>query len=566
MLKQIRQRLDFIYGDKMTAEIFYKYLAVLEKYKRDSATKELWNEKDTFLITYGDSLLKEGEKPLNTLHNFVKEKLSDAVSIVHILPFFPYSSDDGFSVIDFNKVDPKLGDWEDIKTISTDFKVMADLVVNHISAGSDWMQQFLKQESPGKDFILTVGDDFDASQVIRPRSSPLLTPFATTKGEKKVWTTFSADQIDLNYNNPELLLAMLDILLSYIEKGISVIRLDAIAFLWKRSGTGCLHEAETHEVVKLMRDILDYCMPGTVLLTETNVPHKENISYFGKGDEAHMVYQFALPPLLLHALHTGNAKFLTQWASSLEMLDDDMTYFNFTASHDGIGVRPLEGLLPDDEKSSLFNKMKTFGGRINTRRTVEGIDVPYELNITYYDALKGTADGEDEFQVPRFITSQIIMMTLQGIPAAYIHSLLGTHNYQEGVEETRQNRTINRRKWYLDEISERLSDESSDHAQVFNALTGILAIRRQQKAFHPKASQQVLEANDELFVVYRENTNCGEAILSVSNMTSEGINVSFDGFEGLYQDLILGEMMDMSSLELEPYQTVWLKEERGTCM
>jgi len=566
MLNRIRQRLDFIYGDKMTADIYDKYLAVFEKYKRNTKPKALWNEKDAFLITYGDSLLREGQKPLNTLYDFVKEKLSQAISIVHILPFFPYSSDDGFSVIDFNKVNPELGDWEDVQKISSEFQMMADLVVNHISAKSDWVQQFKKSEAPGKDYILTVDDDFDYSQVVRPRSSPLLTPFTTPEGMKNVWTTFSDDQIDLNYGNPELTLAMLDILLSYVDKGISVIRLDAIAFLWKRSGTSCLHEPETHEVVKLMRDILDYCVPGTILLTETNVPHEENISYFGNGDEAHMVYQFALPPLLLHALHTGNATFLTQWASSLGNLGEAMTYFNFTASHDGIGVRPLEGLLPEDEKSALFDKMKDFGGRINTRRTVDGQDVPYELNITYYDALKGTKDGKDQWQVPRFISSQIIMMTLQGIPAIYIHSLLGTHNYQEGVAETGQNRTINRRKWDYDEISNLLADNESDHAQVFEILTGILKIRREQKAFHPDASQEIYDINSNIFVVYRADEESGEAILSASNMTNKTLSLNFDGFDGMYQDLILNEAVEMSSLELEPYQTVWLKENRGFCV
>ncbi|MDA3853815.1 MAG: sugar phosphorylase [Bacteroidales bacterium] len=565
MLDQIRQRLDFIYGDKITADVYDNYLAVIEKYKRESAIKPLWDEKDAFLITYGDTLSREGQKPLNTLHYFVKEKVSDAISIVHILPFFPYSSDDGFSVIDFNKVNPDLGDWEAVQKISGDFRLMADLVVNHISAESDWMQQFKQSEAPGKDFIYTVEDDFDYSQVVRPHSSPLLTPFETPEGVKKVWTTFSEDQIDLNFSNPELTLAMLEILLSYIEKGISVIRLDAIAFLWKRSGTSCLHEVETHELVKLMRAILDYCVPGTILLTETNVPHKENISYFGKGDEAHMVYQFALPPLLLHALHTGNASFLTQWASSLGNPGDAMTYFNFTASHDGIGVRPLEGLLPEDEKESLFAKMKDFGGRINTRRTIAGQDVPYELNITYYDALKGTKDGEDEWQIPRFISSQIIMMTLQGIPAIYIHSLLGTHNYQEGVAETGQNRTINRRKWDYDEITSLLEDNESEHSQVFEVLTGILKIRREQKAFHPDASQEIYDIDSKLFVAYRANQENGESILSVSNMTAESLSLNFDEFEGLYQDLILNEAIDMSSLELEPYQTVWLKENPASC-
>jgi len=561
MLEQIKRRLQWIYGDKLSPEIMDKYLSVLEKHKQDRRPNALWDEKDVFLISYGDSLLKDGEKPLETLHHFVREKLSEAISIVHILPFFPYSSDDGFSVIDFTQVNPELGNWDNIKALTQDFRLMADLVINHISAKSEWMQEFLRGESPGKDYILTVDKDFDYSQVVRPRSTPLLTPFNTPSGKKMVWTTFSADQIDLNYHNPELMLAMLDILLTYIDKGISIIRLDAIAFLWKRSGTACLHEPETHEAVKLMRDVIDYCAPGTILLTETNVPHHENISYFGQGDEAHMVYQFALPPLLLHALHTGNSTYLTQWAATLEDPGKDRTYFNFTASHDGIGVRPLEGLLPEEEKTALFEKMKAFGGRINTRRTVDGQDVPYELNITYYDALKGTQDGEDAYQIPRFITSQIIMMSLQGIPAIYIHSLLGTHNDQEGVAQTGQNRSINRRKWNYEEISSLIANPESDHAQVFEILSGILKIRRGEKAFHPDAAQSIIEANESLFVIYRTDEKSGEAILSVSNMRAESITVSFDGFEGSYQDLILGEMMNLKALKLEPYQTVWLKQE-----
>lgn len=563
MLEKIQSRLKRIYGEQITDELFQKYINLFEKHKRQKFRKDLWDESDVFLITYGDSILEEGKKPLETLHKFIKEKLSKAISIVHILPFFPYSSDDGFSVIDFNQVDPKLGDWEDIQNIASDFRMMADLVVNHISAKSEWMQQFTNDEAPGKDFILTVDEDFDASKVIRPRSSPLLTEFNTKAGPRKAWTTFSDDQIDLNYNNPELLLAMVDILLEYIEQGISIIRLDAIAFLWKRSGTGCLHEEETHEVVKLMRDIFDYCVPGSILLTETNVPHEENISYYGDGDEAHMVYQFALPPLLLHALHTGNAHFLTQWAKTLDEAGKDMTYFNFTASHDGIGVRPLEGLLPDEEKEALFGKMKEFGGRINTRRTVEGKDVPYELNITYYDALKGTKAGEDDHQTQRFITSQMIAMVLQGIPAIYIHSLLGTHNYQEGVAQTGHNRTINRRKWDTTEITKLIDDETTDHAIVFNELTRVLNIRRKQKTLHPSASQQFINLGEEYFVVLRKNLESSEELLSISNMTDQTTHPDFKAFTGMYIDIITGKSHDIKTLELEPYQTMWLQENRG---
>lgn len=558
MLKKIKQRLQFIYGDKLTDAIFEKYVAVFEKYKQDTVSQSLWDEKDAFLITYGDSLLKQDEKPLDTLYRFVKEKLEGAISIVHILPFFPYSSDDGFSVIDFKQVNPELGDWNNIEQITGDFRMMADLVINHISVQSKWMQQFLRGEQPGKDYILTVNEDFDYSQVVRPRSTPLLTPFSTPEGEKKVWTTFSADQIDLNYSNPELMLAMLEVLLSYVNKGISIIRLDAIAFLWKRSGTGCLHELETHEAVKLMRDVLDYCVPGTVLLTETNVPHKENISYFGQGDEAHMVYQFALPPLLLHALHTGNSKFLTKWASTLENPGEGMTFFNFTASHDGIGVRPLEGLLPDNEKNALFAKMKDFGGRINTRRTVDGKEVPYELNITYYDALKGTQNGEDDYQVQRFITSQIIMMTLQGIPAIYIHSLLGTHNYQEGVAATGQNRSINRRKWDMDEISALIEEDETDHSMVFFTLVSLLRIRREYKAFHPEASQSIIDLGSETFTVIRQDELSGETIISISNMTATTLNLDLSEISDGFIDIITEDIFENEIIILAPYQTVWL--------
>lgn len=556
----IVKRLQNVYGSTLPAGFTDKFLTRIEEYKSNNESPELWNEKDVFLITYGDSLLKENEKPLKTLNTFVREKLKEAISIVHILPFFPYSSDDGFSVIDFKEVDQKLGNWEDIHEITSDFKMMADLVVNHISAKSEWMQQFIKGEQPGKDFILTVNDDFDVSKVVRPRSSALLTPFQTNNGTKNVWTTFSDDQIDLNYNNPELLLEMIETLLSYVKKGISVIRLDAIAFLWKRSGTSCLHQEETHEIVKIMRDVFDYCVPGTVLLTETNVPHKENVSYFGKGDEAHMVYQFSLPPLLLHALHTSNAFYLTQWAARLGNQGDKMTYFNFTASHDGIGVRPLEGLLPDDQKSRLFEKMKEFGGRINTRRTVEGEDVPYELNITYYDALKGTENGKDKWQHKRFVCSQTIMMTMQGIPAVYIHSLLGTHNYQEGVAITGENRTINRRKWDEDEISSLLANPNSDHATIFNELVRILKIRRQQKAFHPEARQEIIDAGSDFFIVHRKDMETADEILSVSNITAKEMEVNLSDFsyKNLVNDLISGKSFHPECFELEPYQTVWL--------
>ena len=561
MLNQIKARLTYIYGSKISDEYFQKFIEMLKRHKYNPKHGEIWSERDVFLITYGDSLLKDGEKPLQTLHHFAQKYLKDAISIVHILPFFPYSSDDGFSVIDFKEVNDKLGNWEDIEAFRPQFKLMADLVANHISASSQWFKDFVEQKAPGKDYIYTVENDFDTRNVVRPRSSALLTPIATKNGVKSVWTTFSPDQIDLNYTNPDLMMEMLEILLSYLDKGISVIRLDAIAFLWKRSGSACLHEKETHEAVKLMRDVIEYCAPGTILLTETNVPHKENLSYFGAGDEAHMVYQFALPPMLLHALHTGDSQYLNKWAKSLVNPGYLMTYFNFTASHDGIGVRPLEGLLPEKEKEALYDKMKAFGGEISTRKGKDGKNLPYELNITYYDAMKGDKDGEDEWQIERFINAQTIMLSLQGIPALYIHSLLGTHNDLEGMTQSGQKRSINRHKWNIDEIEGHLNNPQSSHAKVFNELTRILEIRRQRKAFHPEAEQKVIDLDPNVFSFIRYDPQSERKIVIIANLTKHSLeHIELTSVSQTYIDLLTDTPVDSAQLDLAPYQVVWLQK------
>ncbi len=270
------------------------------------------SERDALIIAYGDHLHRAGEAPLATLRTTLK-RLALPLSGLHILPFFPYSSDDGFSVIDYRQVDPALGSWDDVRALCADFRVMFDAVFNHISAQSGWFQAFLRGEAPYTDYFITVDPSADLSQVTRPRALPLLTPFETPTGRVDVWTTFSDDQIDLNYANPDVLIAMIAVLLFYVEQGANLIRLDAIAFLWKQIGTSCLHLPQTHLIIQLLRDVLDLVAPGVILITETNVPQRENLSYFGDGtDEAQLVYQFPLPPLILHTLRTGDARRLTE--------------------------------------------------------------------------------------------------------------------------------------------------------------------------------------------------------------------------------------------------------------
>ena len=550
-IQKIESRLRFIYKDNYSEKILTELTETLKSYAKKQGRSAKWDEKDVVLITYGDSIKTSGEQPLKTLHTFLNEQLKEQLTVVHILPFFPYSSDDGFSVIDFRKVNRELGDWNDVADLNKDFDLMADLVINHASSKSEWFQNFLKQKGKGKDYFICENPSTDLSQVTRPRSSPLLTPFETAEGIKHVWTTFSADQVDLNFRNPALLIEMMDILLMYISKGARIIRLDAIAFLWKEIGTSCLHLPETHEVVKLMRDVAEYVNPSVVILTETNVPNKENLSYFGNKDEAHMVYQFSLPPLLLHALHTADSSYLNTWAKSLPQLTGDKTFFNFTASHDGIGVRPLEGLLPEDEKMTLVENMQQFGGKVNYKSNPDGSTSPYELNITYFDALKGTQNGKDEFQVERFLASQIVMMSFAGVPAFYIHSLTATPNYLKGVAQTGHNRTINRRKWQLDELKEILAS-NTPQTRVFESLQGLIKIRKAQPAFHPNAGQKILDLGKELFGLIRKSED--QTILLIVNLSAE--NKTIDRPEAFSFDLITNT--EIRSNEVKPYQCLWL--------
>lgn len=571
--EQILQRLSLLYREE-AGLLYNEILQLIEQYApriRKNAklahNQHRWDEQDVILITYGDSLIdaERKQRPLKLLADFAETYLQTAVSSLHILPFYPYSSDDGFSVIDYRQVNPELGGWDDILSLAQHSDLMFDFVLNHVSRESLWFVDFLSDMPPANQFFIEMDPETDLSLVVRPRNSPLLVPVRTHRGIKHLWATFSEDQIDLNFENPRVLLEMIDIFLKYIAYGARYVRLDAVGFLWKQVGTKCIHLEETHQVVKLMRNIINIAAPYVILITETNVPNKENISYFGEGDEAHMVYQFGLPPLLLHALNRGNTDYLCDWIEQIPDLPEGCTYLNFTASHDGIGLRSLEGVLTSNEVQDLIDCMHKFGGFVSMKANADGTDSPYEINISYFDAMKGTRRGEDQWQVERFLCSQSLMMSLRGIPAVYIHSLLGTKNDLELVEITGRTRSINRKRWVYDEICGYLAEGNSQHAKVFNEMTRRLALRRQQAAFHPDATQQLIRLGHGLLGLRRENTEQGQLIIGLFNMTA--FNQSFslqakDGFDTNIEwlDLLTGEHLESAvyPIELSPYQCMWL--------
>lgn len=579
MRRQLHDHLAFLYGEKearQTLSRLWQRIATFREEHPELAAQpaaDRVSERDVILITYGDMVREKEEPPLRTLARFLEAHVADVLNSVHLLPFYPYSSDDGFAVIDYKQVDPALGDWEDVGRVGRCFRLMFDAVINHVSAESEWFQAFLRDEEPYRDYFVVVEPDAGLSQVFRPRALPLLTPVQTAAGEKLVWTTFSADQIDLNFANPDVLLEVVDTLLFYVAHGAELIRLDAIAFLWKEPGTSCIHLPQTHRIIQLLRAVLDVVAPGVVLITETNVPHAENVSYFGDGhNEAQMVYNFSLPPLTLHAFQTENAGTLTSWARTLTTPSDEACFFNFLASHDGIGLTPARGILSQEEVMEMARRVEALGGHVSFRSDGGGSQSPYELNVNYLDALgdpEASGEEEPEWVARRFLASQAVMLALQGVPGVYFHSLFGSRNWREGVRQTGRYRTINREKLQREGLERQLADRQSLRHLVFSGYRQLLQQRTSHPAFHPHGPQQVLSLHEAVFALVRTSPDGRRAVLCLHNVSGRPVDLAID-LEALEQfpggrlrDLIGGGDYSVPAgsrlnLSLPPYGVLWL--------
>ena len=575
LVKRVRLHVESIYKhvDAVTdyqglAEQIIQVAHLSQAIKPPVTRLDYWDQSDIVMISYADTIRQTGHPPLRILHRFLNQYFSDVINTVHILPFFPFSSDDGFAVIDYMSVNPAHGCWDDIKKIANDYHLMADLVINHCSSHSHWFKNFKKDLEPGKDYFFTASPQDDLSQVVRPRTNALLHEVETVRGNKHVWCTFSHDQMDLNFANPRVLLEFIDIIRLYLARGVRIFRLDAIAFLWKVAGSNCLNLKQTHEVVRLLRTIIERIRPDAMIITETNIPNRENLAYFGNANEAHCVYNFSLPPLLLNTLITGDCHHLKQWMMSMPPAQLGTAYFNFIASHDGIGLRPAKGLLTDEEIKTLTGTMQKFGGRISWRTGPDGEMRAYEVNIALFDALKGTVKGEDQLGEDRFICAHAIMLALEGIPAFYIHSLLATGNDYEKLQNTQHNRAINRHCWQLQEVDRALNNSTSQHARVYRRLKELISIRRRQDAFHPNATQFTLHLGNELFGFWRQSMDRRQSIFCISNIADEAAVMSYSDINLIsdepWYDLVTSKELRLNegALTLAPYQTCWISNNR----
>ena len=557
----ILSRLQLIYSDQDAQKAFKCINELIDKYKDKIEFKSYQlSEKDVILITYANQVLKPNQKPLLSLNNFLDRYVKDFINSVHILPFYPYSSDDGFSVIEYKEVCPKIGSWQDIQNLSKNYRLMFDAVINHVSQSSSWFQKFLQNDPCYKEFFTQVDPSVDLSGVTRPRTLPLLHDYQDIdKKRRYIWTTFSKDQVDLNYANYKVLIAVLDVLLFYVQKGADLLRFDAIAFIWKIIGTPCVHLKQTHELIKLMREVIHKIAPWVIIVTETNVPHDENISYFGNGyDEAQMVYNFALSPLLAHSILKQNTKALTKWANSLSLPSDRVCFFNFSASHDGCGLRAVSDILSLQDIDDLIKNVKKNGGFVSYRSTSDGKELPYELNASYIDIISNK-DEKQDLRVKKMILTQAVVLSMPGVAGIYFHSLVGSSNDLEGVKKTKEKRSINRQKLDYDTLTKELNQKGSIRAEIFNEYKRLLSIRKEQKAFHPFGEFKILSLHDKVFAIERKSIDKGESILAIYNFSNKSLNCKTPIEQNGAYDLIHQRAINTKNIDLEPYMIRWIK-------
>jgi len=569
ILKRLNYIYDTIISKEKTLEYSKKINRLINHYKKlevKTETKDPWSESTILLITYADSISKGiSGKSLNNFGTFYNKYLKKFINSIHFLPFFPSSGDGGFSVKNHFEVDETYGTWDDIKELSKDANIMTDLVLNHASSEGQWYKNFLKEKRPGKNYFYIVDKDYDCSKVVRPRDHNLLSEIKFLNEKKFLWCTFSHDQIDLNFKNPEVLLEFINLILTFASYGIKIFRLDAVAFIWKKSGTTCLNLTQTHEIIKLLRDIVDQLEKDIIIVTETNLPKQENLSYFGKNDEAHWVYNFPLPPLIINTFLFEDSSALTKWSMKMPPAQIGNAYLNFIASHDGIGMRPAEGVLTDKEIKKMLQRLKKNGSQFSMRKLSNGEEKVYEANISLFDALKFTdSDKKGKFDLKRFIAAHCIILAIEGVPAFYFNSLFATKNDEKAFASSGIKRNLNRYKWDYSSLISLLNEKDSIEYNSYDAFKKLISIRKVQPAFHPNATQFTLNLDKNIFSVWRQSRDRKQSIFALTNVSSKNVKLNSNQINLIddeqWFDLLSPneKITDGQFIKLNPYQTVWI--------
>jgi sucrose phosphorylase len=277
------------------------------------------------------------------------------------------------------------------------------------------------------------------------------------------------------------------------------------------------------------------------------------------------VYNFALPPLVLNAFQAGEARRLAEWATGLRRPSSQTTFFNFLASHDGIGLNPARGLLPETAIQELVNRSLDSGGLVSEKHNPDGSTSPYELNINYFDALSDPNGVEPVgLQIDRFVAAHAILLSMIGVPGIYFHSLFGSRGWPKGVKQTGRNRSINREKLSRSDLERSLGDPQSLRARVFSRLSDLLRLRAGQSAFHPFGVGRVVECHQSVFGLLRISPDGLDQVVCLHNLTAQPQTVEINLTEyGVAHaiDLISRQPVtrQQTTLRLDPFQVKWIR-------
>ena len=480
--------------------------------------------------------------------------------MVHVLPFLQATSDGGFAVASHEKLQEHLGDWEALECLSAGRTLMADLVLNHVSAAHPWVQQFRQRQEPGLHCVLAPDPDADWSQVVRPRSSALFTPLQTQDGLVPVWTTFGPDQVDVDWSSPAVLEGYASLLARMVRHGVSWLRLDAVGYVWKEPGSSCIHHPRAHLLVKLLRTLLESIRSDGVVVTETNVPEDENLSYLRPGDEAHIAYNFPLPPLLLEAVQRERPDLLNRWLNRWPSLPNQTTLLNFSASHDGIGLRPLEGLMENDRLEQLLEGCERRGGLISHRRLSDGAERPYEINISWWAAMAGGGRDPSLHQRERYRLSQLLVIALPGVPAFYLPTLLASANDEASFRRSGQRRDLNRERFDVEMVERRLEDPYSDTQFTLQTIREAMAVRATLPAFDPQAAFETLSGSMADRVILKRGSGAN-TVWAVHNFSANRINLDLRSLANQehWCDRLQDSAPVAAQLTLAPFAVHWLQ-------
>tara|TARA_Y100000591_G_scaffold151284_1_gene130092 strand:+ start:3937 stop:5649 length:1713 start_codon:yes stop_codon:yes gene_type:complete len=561
--KSLEKIFNKIYKSENNINKFYirEIIYLINKYNKNRKKEDLKiNESTSLVICYGNSVTDGNKKSLKVFNKFYMKYLKNNFDSVHFLPFYPSSSDSGFAVKDHYKIEPRLGSWKDVKLISKNCNLMADLVINHSSARGLWFSNFLKNKSPGKDYFFTVDKNFNSKKVIRPREHELLKKIKLSNETKYLWRTFSPDQIDLNFKNPKVLIRFIKIIFNLINNGVRIFRLDAIAYLWKENGNTCINHTNTHNIIKFIRLVCNLLKTECIIITETNLPEKENLSYFGNNDEANWIYNFSLAPILVYSLLFEDSNKITKWSKNFPIAKLNNNYLNFIASHDGIGMRPIEGILSTNTQKKFLSRLKKNGGEFSYRK-VQGVKKKvYEANITLFNAFKySDFDKSGIFGFERYMAAHTIMISFDGIPAIYFNSMFGNSNDNSKYIISGNKRDLNRYRWNKDKIEDHLKDQNSKQNKYYKNMSNILAIRSKQKAFHPNAIRKTLKLGSNFFGIKRVSTDNKQSIYCITNMTSKLQLLKVNKNIFYKRNLFKSKLTKKSGkIQFDPFQTVWL--------